>query len=213
MMSIRNPFDILRIALLRILVILIVVAMMGGCMIPQHRGAVSETPPAVVNRVTQYFPSSLYRLAEGDVLEFLYLTIPGATTTTYKLQIKDQIDVEFTFHPEMNRTVRIRPDGKISIPRKDDVSVVGMTADEVKRMLKRVYSDLLRDPDLTVSVREFNAKLDEIQKAVATAPNGQARLINVRPDGYISLPLVPELKAEGMTVPQLTKIVNQKYAS
>ena len=213
MMSMQNSSEVFRILLLRILVMPIVVAMIGGCMIPHHRGAVSETPPPVVNRVTQHFPSSLYRLAEGDILEFLYLTIPGATQTVYKLQIKDQIDIEFTFHPEMNRTVRVRPDGRISIPRKDDVSVVGMTADEVKRMLKRVYSDLLRDPDMTVSVREFNAKLDEIQKAVATAPNGQARLINVRPDGYISLPLVPELKAEGLTLPQLTKIVNQKYAS
>ena len=87
-------------------------------MIPHHRGAVSETPTPIVNRVTQFFPSSLYRLSEGDVLEFLYLTIPGAPTPPYKLQIKDQIDIEFTFHPEMNRTVRVGRDGEPAFPAK-----------------------------------------------------------------------------------------------
>ncbi len=209
-MSNEFSFEVFRIQLLRIIVIPIVVAMMGGCMIPRHRGAVNETPPAVINRVTQYFPSSLYRLAEGDVLEFLYLTIPTATASPYRLGVKDQIDIEFTFHPEMNRTVRVRPDGRISIPRKDDVSVVGMTADQAKRMLQRVYSDLLKNPDLTVTVREFDAKLEEIQKAVASAGE-PARLISVRPDGYISLPLARDVRAQGLTVPQLTGVVNQHY--
>ncbi len=209
-MNKESSFEVFRIQLLRIIVIPVVVAMIGGCMIPRHRGAVNETPPAIINHVTQYFPSSLYRLAEGDVLEFLYLTIPTATASPYRLGVKDQIDIEFTFHPEMNRTVRVRPDGRISIPRKNDVSVAGMTADQVKRMLERVYSDLLKNPDLTVTVREFDAKLEEIQKAVASG-GGQARLINVRPDGYISLPLATDVRAQGLTVPQLTRIVNQKY--
>ena len=74
----------------------------------------------------------------------------------------------------MNRTVRVRPDGRISIPRKKDVSVAGMTPDQVSAMLKQVYSDLLKDPEITITVREFGAKLDELQKALATAPYGQA---------------------------------------
>ena len=70
----------------------------------------------------------------------------------------------------MNRTVRVRPDGKISIPRKRDVSVAGMTPDQVSAMLRRAYSDLLKDPEITVTVREFGSKLDELQKAITTAP-------------------------------------------
>jgi len=182
-------------------------------MIPSQRGVVNETPPAIANQVTQYFPSSLYRLAAGDVVELLYLTIPTVSAQPYRLQVKDSIDLEFTFHPEMNRTVRVRPDGKISIPRKLDVSVVAKTADEVKRMLQQTYADLLKEPDITVTVREFNAKLDEIQRAMATAPNGQARLVTLRPDGFISAPLIDEIRAEGLSVPELTKLVNDKYRS
>jgi polysaccharide export outer membrane protein len=156
----------------RILCVSMAALMAAGCVIPHHRGVVNEIVPPLVHKVTKYFPFALYRLAEGDRLEFLYLTEPRTTAHPYRLQVRDQIDVEFSFHPEMNRTVRVRPDGKISIPRKDDISVAGMTADDVKRMLKRSYADLLKDPEITVTVRDFNGKLDEIQKAITTAPFG-----------------------------------------
>jgi polysaccharide export outer membrane protein len=193
--------------------ILVLVLLLGGCVLPRHRAVVNETPDNVVQKVTQHFPCSLYRLAAGDVLEFLYLTIPTVTKDPYRLSVRDQIDVEFSFHPEMNRTVRVRPDGKISVPRKEDVMVAGLTAEEVKKKLTDVYSDLLKDPITTVTVREFNARLAEIQRALATAPTGQARVINVGPDGTVALPLIPDLKAEGLTIPELTTQVNARYAS
>ena len=141
----------------------------------------------------------------------MYLTRPKETTTPYKLQVKDSIDVEFTYHPELNRTVRVRPDGRISIPRKRDVSVAGMTPDQVSAMLKQTYSDLLKDPEITVTVREFGAKLDELQKALATAPYGQARLVTIRPDGRISVPMISDVQAAGLTVPKLTENLNTAY--
>jgi protein involved in polysaccharide export with SLBB domain len=198
-------------ALRNIVAISVMTLAMTGCMIPHFRGVVQEPPLPMGTQVTNSFPVPLYRLASGDVLEFLYLTAPGVTSAPYRLQPKDLVDVEFNFHPEMNRTVRVRPDGKISIPRKDDVMVAGLAVDDAKRMLQRAYTDLLRDPDITVTVREFNAKLEEIQKAITTAPFGQARVITVRPDGQVSLPLIQDVVAEGMTVPELSKMVNGLY--
>jgi polysaccharide biosynthesis/export protein PslD len=195
----------------RIIVIAIAALLASGCVIPRHRGVVNETPTVVANRVTNFFPTSLYRLAAGDVLEILYLTIPGTMATPYKLQPKDSIDLEFAFHPELNRTVRVRPDGKISIPRKNDVSVDNMTADEAKQMLTKLYSDLLRDPEITVSVREFSAKMDELQRAMSAGSIGQPRLINILPDGQVSLPLLPNVRAEGLTIPEISRRVNDLY--
>ena len=188
------------------------VIMVSGCVIPRQRGVVNEIPQIPVNRPTALFPTHLYRLAAGDILEFLYLTAPGVTRTPYRLAPRDLIDLEFARHPELNRSVRVRPDGRISIPRKKAVSVAGMTTDQVSAMLEKMYRDLLRSPEITVSAREFNGKLDEIQKAIATAPNGQARLVAIAPDGHIALPFVPDLRAEGVTVPELTRIVNKRYA-
>ncbi|MBI5252002.1 MAG: polysaccharide biosynthesis/export family protein [Desulfomonile tiedjei] len=212
-MRTRHSHKFLRAPVRLMTVLLILVFMMGGCVIPRHRGVVNETPLIPQCRITEHFPASLYRLAAGDVLEFLYLTIPGVTATPYKISIRDMIDVEFSYHPELNRSVRVRPDGRISIPRKEDVYIAGMTADQVSKMLKKVYSDLLKDPEITVTVREFNAKLDEIQKAISTAPNGQARVITIAPDGHIALPLITDLKVEGVTLPDLTQEVNKRYAS
>lgn len=193
------------------IIAVLVVAAAAGCVAPPQRVVVNETPPCIAQQVTEHFPTSLYRLATGDILEILYLTIPSVTQQPYRLSVRDQIDIEFTFHPEMNRTVRVRPDGKVSIPRKKDVYVANLTADEVKKKLTEIYSDLLKQPDITITVREFNAKLAEVQRAIATAPYGQARLITIRPDGHISLPLIPDLRAEGRTVRDLTQDVNQRY--
>jgi protein involved in polysaccharide export with SLBB domain len=200
-----------RVGYLSRAVILITILALCGCVIPKHRAVINETPPQMAQCVTKHFPFGLYRLAEGDILEFLYLTIPTVTKKPYRITVRDQVDVEFAFHPEMNRTVRVRPDGKISIPRKDDVEIAGLTADEVKRKLTRIYSDLLKEPVITVSLREFNARLAELQRAIATAPYGQARLITIRPDGQLSLPLITDQPAAGLTVAQLTKEVNKRY--
>ncbi|MGC8659622.1 MAG: polysaccharide biosynthesis/export family protein [Desulfomonilaceae bacterium] len=191
------------------------VVALGGCVTTKDRavGPVDHPAQAIASAITNHFPTSLYHLSEGDSLEIMYLTQPKETTTPYKLQVKDAIDLEFTYHPEMNRTVRVRPDGRISIPRKKDVVVAGMTPDQVSSMLKKIYSDLLKDPEITVTVREFGAKLDELQKALATAPYGQARLINIRPDGRISLPLVTDVQAAGLTIPELTEKLNRSYKS
>ncbi|MEW6112226.1 MAG: polysaccharide biosynthesis/export family protein [Thermodesulfobacteriota bacterium] len=183
----------------------------SGCVIPVHRAVVNEVPPHLAQCVTEHFPTSLYRLAAGDVLELLYLTIPTVTQKPYQLGIKDQLDIEFAFNPELNRTVRVRPDGKISIPRKKDVHVAGLTADQISEKLRKIYSDLLRDPEITVTVREFDAKLAEVQRAIATSTFGQAREIRVAPDGNIAIPLIPQVRAEGLTVPQLTQEVNRQY--
>lgn len=212
-MSTQNSPRHLKIHLRRVFAFCAVALFMSGCVIPKERAVVNEAPPLAINRVTAQFPSSLYRLAEGDVLEILYLPTPTVSSAPYRLQIKDQIDIEFTFHPEMNRTVRVRPDGMISIPRKHDVKVAGLTADETSNLLKKTYSDLLKDPDITVTVRDFNVKLDEMQRAFASAALGQARAVSIRPDGRISLPLIPDIPAADLTVPQLTEAVNKRYAS
>jgi protein involved in polysaccharide export with SLBB domain len=185
--------------------------LIGGCVIPKHRGVVMEPPLPPPANLAEHFAASMYRLSEGDTLEFLYLTRPQKAQASYKLAVKDLIDIEFNYHPELNRTVRVRPDGKISIPRKTDVVVAGRTPDDVSAMLRDIYKDLLKDPEITVTVREFNAKMDELQKAIATAPYGQARLVTIRPDGFVSVPYIADVRAAGLTVGELTDTVNKKY--
>ena len=194
-----------------VLIGLCITLMAQGCVIPMHRSVVNEVPTPILNQLTCHFPSHIYSIAEGDVLELMYLTRPSVGGEPYRIQVKDAIDVEFAFHPELNRTVRVRPDGRISVPRKKDVKVTGMTADEVSSMLTKKYADVFKDPQVSVNVREFNVRLEELQRAMSTAANGQARLVTVRPDGRISIPLVKEVIAAGRTIPQLSTLINKEY--
>lgn len=121
------------------------------------------------------------------------------------MQPKNTIEVEFAFHPEMNRTVRVRTDGRIGIPRKNDISVAGNIAEEVKKDLTSVYADLLRDAEITVTIRQFNTKMEELLRAMSQPTDGQAKLVTILPDGQISLPLVQDMGAEGLTVPEVAQ--------
>jgi polysaccharide export outer membrane protein len=192
--------------------LLIMASMALGCVIPPHRVVVNEAPLKVACQVTKYFPMRHYQLSSGDVLEFVYMFLPSTHKKKYKIQAEDQIDIEFNFHPELNRTVRVRPDGGVSIPRKKDMKIAGMTTNQAKAVLEKKYSDLLKDPEITVTVREFQTTRNELREAITTGANGQTRQVPIDPDGHISLPMIPAVKATNRTVPELTNEINSIYS-
>jgi protein involved in polysaccharide export with SLBB domain len=73
----------------------------------------------------------------------------------YVLQVGDVIDIKFFYNPELNELVTIRPDGKISLQLIDEIVAAGLTASELDRILTEKYSNSLRDPEVTVIIREF----------------------------------------------------------
>jgi polysaccharide export outer membrane protein len=73
----------------------------------------------------------------------------------YRIQVGDQLDVKFYYNPELNEQVIVRPDGRISLQLIHEVSVVGLTPDELTQLLTRQYAAQLNKPELTVIVRAF----------------------------------------------------------
>jgi len=91
------------------------------------------------------------------------LDYPGAQATAtpvedYRIQIGDQLDVKFFYHPELNEQVTVRPDGRISLQLVQEIKVVGMTPPQVTEKLTKVYSAELDRPSITVIVKAFNAQ-------------------------------------------------------
>ena len=76
----------------------------------------------------------------------------------YKLQVEDEIEIKFHLVPELNDLVKVRPDGKISLQIIDEVEVLGLAPSELDQLLTKKYSKTLRDPDLTVIVRQFSGQ-------------------------------------------------------
>jgi len=92
------------------------------------------------------------------------------------------------------------------------VEQVGLTAGDLEELLIEEYTEHLREPELTVTVEQANFKIDELKKAITTAPRGQSRLMPVKPDGTIDLPFIGEVLAYGKTVQQLKEDVETAYA-
>jgi polysaccharide biosynthesis/export protein len=74
---------------------------------------------------------------------------------TYHVGQGDVIELNFPFTPEFNQTVTVRPDGFVTLQVLGDVKVLGLTTRDVKTMLESQYSVALKDPVITVNLKEF----------------------------------------------------------
>ena len=76
----------------------------------------------------------------------------------YYIQPGDQLDIKFFYNPELNETVLVRPDGKISLQLIDDVQAAMITPAQLDRFLTKIYAKELKKPEITVIVRSFSGQ-------------------------------------------------------
>ena len=68
----------------------------------------------------------------------------------------DQLDIKFFFNPELNEEkIPVRPDGRISLPLVGEVMAAGRTPAELTGILRKVYEQELKKPEVAVIVRSF----------------------------------------------------------
>lgn len=194
----------------------VMVTMLAGCATePGHRRREVD-----MERVTFTFDDSeefdlfeQYEIQPGDLLDVLYQIKTWEEKDSFNLAVDNQISVKFPNVSELNETQRIRPDGKITLPYLGDLYVVGMTIGELTALLKEEYSEILKDPELYVVVREFRSAIKELKADLHTAPRGLSRLVTVRPDGYCTFSMVGDVYVAGKTLPAINEILNAKYGS
>lgn len=153
-----------------------------------------------------------YKLGPGDVVEVIYHIKYESSQEDYKLEVQDKISINFPFHPQFSCTVLVRTDGKISVPIIGDVQAESLTPAQLAEKLNQMYSKYLINPNITVSLEDFNVKIKELKRSITTAPRGQSKVAPIAPDGKISFPLIGSVHAEGLTLRQLEERVNREYA-
>ncbi|MCP4697873.1 MAG: polysaccharide export protein [Gammaproteobacteria bacterium] len=79
--------------------------------------------------------------------------------TDFTLEPGDNIDVIFHYWPDLNDSQVIRPDGKISLQIVDDVQAAGLTPAQLDEHITKLYEKELKDPVITVVVREIAHRL------------------------------------------------------
>ena len=80
------------------------------------------------------------------------------TPQPYIIQPGDQLDIKFFYNPELNETITVRPDGKISLQLIDEIRAAGRSPAELDEILTERYARELRKPSVTVILRSFSAQ-------------------------------------------------------
>ena len=76
----------------------------------------------------------------------------------YRIQPGDQLEIKFFYNPELNETLTVRPDGKISLQLVDDILAAGLKPSELDDDLTKKYATELKKPSITVIVKSFGGQ-------------------------------------------------------
>jgi polysaccharide export outer membrane protein len=71
----------------------------------------------------------------------------------YRLYPGDELDIGFQTAPELNKTVTVQPDGRISLPLIQPVMAADRTVPELQAALVAAYASQLRQPTVSVTVK------------------------------------------------------------
>lgn len=187
----------------------------GGCSntFPEAEQGKTEEPPPWMESLREDMERGFarFRIGSGDVLESSFQFLPREMESLYRLGIRDTLVIEFFYQSELNRTLTIRPDGRITLPLIGDIKASGKTPEELRLEISHCYDGILRKPEVTVTVKAFDHVLEELKNGLVSPARGQSRLISVGPDGWADFPLIGGMHASGKTMDELQKAVNGKY--
>jgi polysaccharide export outer membrane protein len=101
----------------------------------------ASTIPEVHARVSDAYKSFIRETSYGDLLK------EG-----------DYLELRFVYNPELNIGVRVRSDGRISLPLLGDIQASGLRPDSLRQNLICRYSAHIKKPDVALLVGETTAK-------------------------------------------------------
>lgn len=89
---------------------------------------------------------------------FVLVVIALSAQEPYRLVSGDVIEFKYFYNPELNETVQIRPDGRVSFPLLGEIQLAGKTIAEATDELKKLYTPILKTPVVNMNVRQFAAQ-------------------------------------------------------
>ena len=110
-----------------------------------------------------------------------------ASIDVYRIGVGDQVDVVVRKSEDLSVSGPVRPDGRISVPLIGDIAAVGRTADELADAIEAALKEYLRNPEVTVVIRN---------------PVSSEYIGRVRITGSVNQPLSLPFR-QGMTVMDL----------
>jgi polysaccharide biosynthesis/export protein len=98
----------------------------------------------------------------------------GAKAADYVIGAGDQISIFVYDNPQLSIEVPVRPDGRISTPLLPDIEASGKTPAQLGKDIAERLKEYVRDPNVTVMVRNFVGPLDRQIRVIGEAADPQA---------------------------------------
>lgn len=92
----------------------------------------------------------------------------------YKIGPGDQLRIFVWGNEDLTTEVRVRPDGRVSIPLMEDVVAAGKTPTELSREVEERLGVFVQDPLVTVMVTDLVGTLGQQVRVVGAVPEPQA---------------------------------------
>jgi len=154
-----------------------------------------------------------YRLRVDDVIEFVYRLTREETAQPYRLNVGDVIRIESLADRNLDRELEIQPDGSITLRLLGQVRAARRTVQQLHDELEQRYAEFYKKPALTVTPLKVNTRLEDLRATVDSraGAGGQNQSARVTPEGTVQLPAIGSIPAQGLTLDELKREVDERY--
>jgi polysaccharide export outer membrane protein len=154
-----------------------------------------------------------YRVRVDDVIEFVYRLKRDEVSRPYLLDVGDEIQIDSLIDDKLNRKVTVQPDGTIDLLLLGPVRVSKRTVGEIRDDLNEKYKKFYRITDLNVTRVTTQVKANDFLQSVNNRffTGGQGKQVRVTPEGTISLPSIGVVPAQGLTLDEIRREVQERY--
>ena len=142
----------------RLMTFIVIIGLVGGCSAKELR--VQEFRLAADTPNPSKPPEEFYAIGAGDAL-----------------------NVHVWKEPTLSGTVKVRPDGFITLPLVNEVQVVGLTTGQLRKILEEKYKDYTIDPFVTIRVEGIASSevflVGQVGRPGAFPLNGNETLLQI----------------------------------
>ena len=97
----------------------------------------------------------MFKVLAASTLVLVTVLSVAAEESRYRLRSGDTIELNFVYVPEFNQTLTIQPDGYITLRGIGDVRADGRSVPELKKEIESRYSEIMREPDVSIALTDF----------------------------------------------------------
>ncbi len=155
-----------------------------------------------------------YRLRVDDQLEFVYRLTRVESSQPYELNVGDRVRIESMIDEDLGRELVVQPDGMITLLLLGQVRAARRTVTELQKELEERYYKYYKVPAITVTPLQVNTRLEDLRAAVDSRygqAGGQGQQSRISPEGTIQLPAIGSVPAQGLTLDELKREIDERY--